>query len=178
MNQPIDSQNAVGEESTVAAQISTTIAAQLEEFDNVVNAIVAEVSDTYVLNILAARRYEFLLNLTTTIERKLNEQQNLFLRDTVVVVTRVINALNEKLAENTIAIEQATAKRFTAAPTPTLQLSSYRDVLEQKRNQQSNLLSLKVPENPTTSDVDAIEMLGISLADIKNSRKKLDGSSK
>jgi len=142
--------------------------------DNVINAIVAEVSDTYVLNILAARRYEFLLNLTTTIERKLNEQQNLFLRDTVAVVTGVINALNEKLAENTIAIELATAKRLTAAATPTLKLSSYRDVKEQKRNQQSNLLSLKVPENPTKSDIDVIEMLGISLEEIEKQRNEFN----
>jgi len=165
------------EVANVQGQISATIAGQLEVFDAQCNAIISQVSDAYVLNLLAARRYEFLLDLTTTIEQKFNEQYQQYMKETIAVVSGVINALNEQSTERAILKEQATAKRLTAPEIPTLQLSSYQDVLEEKRSKQSNLSlsQIKVPENPTPSDIDAISLLGMSLEDIENERQQLEG---
>ncbi len=159
----------------VQANISATIAEQLEDFSNHLDDVVNEVSDAYVLNIIAAKKYEFLLDLTTTIEQKLNQHYSAFLHETLEIGTAIIGSLNEQLSDRTLIKEQTTAKRIQAGKRPNLQLQSYQEILEQKRNKQSNLLSLKVPENPTNSDKDAIDMLGISIEEIKQQRKNNTG---
>jgi len=158
------------ESQKLEEKIAGTIAEQLKVFDSQFNAIIAQVSDVYVLNIIAAKKHEFILELVAAIESKLAEQMTGLRNFQIALGTELIAGLNAALTDKTLAKEKATAKRIEAGELPEFSLPSYQAVLEQKRNQQFSLVSLKVPDNPTNYDLQNIKMIGTSLEEIQELR--------
>ena len=154
MNEPngLNRSRLSSESQDLGAKIAATLAAQVEEFDGQFDAIISQVSDVYVLNIIAAKKHEFILELIGAIEQKMNEQMS-GLRDFQIgVANNLISGLSNTLVEETLIKEKATSQRIKATPAPSLKLVSYEDILEKKRNQY-NKMALK-SDQKTLTDVE------------------------
>ncbi|MDJ0717859.1 MAG: hypothetical protein QNJ54_27170 [Prochloraceae cyanobacterium] len=71
----------------------------------------------------------------------------------------------EGLVDKHLELEESTAQPVAKLPdnkTP-LSLPSFENMLQQKREQQSSLISLKLPSQPTNSQLDAMQLMGIDM---------------
>ncbi len=148
-------------ESAIASQINTT----WQQVEWQLDAIIDQTSDVYSLSLIAALKQRFILNLSRSIEEKVNIEAQRFILGVREGVGTLTQNFVEGLVDKHLELEESTAQPVAKLPennTP-LSLPSFDNMLQQKREQQSSLISLKLPSQPTNSQLDAMQLMGIDI---------------